>query len=478
MTTSTSWPERLIPLAWVAGEAALCWVWCAALLGATTDPVVHLPFLGLLVGAAVAVLAGVGLRASIGPAVVRVAALASAGVLGAAAWAVLLRWWVGSGEAATVAAVVVATLVWGRGLWLGATRPTRRHAVRSAVLSSALFVVAVINIGFGLFDFRVGTVATGAMVVLFVTTTTLTLSALRQRELAVAHTGAADDGAGTRPLVVLALPLAALVAGALLVTAVGWAAAGPTSRAVGAAGSRASDVVGGWFDDGTPAAPTTTAPPVVGPSPDDASSPGRIQVPGVLVLIAFMAVAAAGLVVGTAALRHLPLFSRLGRVRGGPRPEPEPEAAEERATVFSWRHLLDQLRAGLATRRGRRRARRHRHGGPADVAPVLPVEAVRLRFREVLVAMRAAGRGRTRTETADELAAREGGRLDVGPARALERLAGLYDEVRYGPDHVDGDPGDEAARAAVAVLEALDDTAAGRGPAPGVGARPSPGRGA
>jgi hypothetical protein len=107
-----------------------------------------------------------------------------------------------------------------------------------------------------------------------------------------------------------------------------------------------------------------------------------------------------------------------------------------RDSVFSWRHLGAQLWGTvLALLRRLRRRRSTRQSLEAAQIPAVDRashETVRDAYRRMLLAARAAGRGRDLAETTRELE----GRLVRGPvasqAGALADLTAVYDAVRYG----------------------------------------------
>ena len=144
--------------------------------------------------------------------------------------------------------------------------------------------------------------------------------------------------------------------------------------------------------------------------------------------------------VGIPALRA---FLRRRRPR---RAQATPLLDEERDSVFSWSHLLDQLIGVLRRWLGG-------HVGDAQMAgatrPDLagePLRSVRSHYRQVLLAARLAGHPRRIFETPLELDSRLAPLTDDAAARALANLTGLYDAVRYG-GHLE--TSDEVATAAV-----------------------------
>jgi TRAP-type C4-dicarboxylate transport system permease small subunit len=118
---------------------------------------------------------------------------------------------------------------------------------------------------------------------------------------------------------------------------------------------------------------------------------------------------------------------------------------EEKDSLFSWSHLLDQLLGVL------RRWLGGRAGGAAEMAGTTTrdsdgrgPDSVRSHYRQVLLAARAAGHPRRAFETPLELDSRLEPFADEGAARALSNLTNLYDVVRYG-GHLE--TGEEIARA-------------------------------
>jgi hypothetical protein len=154
-------------------------------------------------------------------------------------------------------------------------------------------------------------------------------------------------------------------------------------------------------------------------------TPAWISVLGVVLAVAILAV----LVV--VAFRAFRAFLRRRRPR---KPQATPLLEEERDSVFSWSHLLDQLLGVLRRWFGARGA------GDAEIAgPVRPEIAggegrgsVRSHYRHVLVSARLAGHPRRVFETPLELDSRLAPLTDEAASRALSNLTDLYDAVRYG----------------------------------------------
>jgi TRAP-type C4-dicarboxylate transport system permease small subunit len=147
-------------------------------------------------------------------------------------------------------------------------------------------------------------------------------------------------------------------------------------------------------------------------------------------------------VLAVVAFRALRALLRRRRPR---RAQVAPLLDEEKDSLFSWSHLLDQLLGVL------RRWLGGGAGGASEMAGTTKRDpggaglgSVRSHYRQVLVAARAAGHPRHAFETPLELDSRLEPLADEGAARALSNLTNLYDVVRYG-GHLE--TSDEVARA-------------------------------
>jgi hypothetical protein len=147
-------------------------------------------------------------------------------------------------------------------------------------------------------------------------------------------------------------------------------------------------------------------------------------------------------VLAVVAFRALRALLRRRRPR---RAQVAPLLDEEKDSLFSWSHLLDQLLGML------RRWFGGRIDGESEMAGTMKRDpdgaglgSVRSHYRQVLVAARAAGHPRRAFETPLELDSRLEPLTDEGAGRALFNLTNLYDVVRYG-GHLE--TSDEVARA-------------------------------
>ncbi len=449
----------------------------------STGPQVRLPLLGFAIPAALAVAVTAATarlrwrwwqRALLVVAIVVVGVALTAGALaqlsvGGSLGRVAVRPWSSHGHRAAVVAAgawFVASLVWARGTWLGTTRLSFSHAAWSAGLSALAFL--------GIFigraphhdvSFRA---TTGDAVALFFLCFLLTGAALlliRQREIEEEFVYSASaspaPGPGLGWLAVLAAPLV-VVAGLALVVAVGG---GPFVRVVGRVAVVVARAVGRvvvafWrlLPRGSPSRPVTGR---VGHGRTTTPVPSRLAHPAVAHGLHVPTVV--GLVVGAlgaalviwAVLRYVLPYIGLGRRGEAARSD----VVEERDSVFTWAHLLAQVRLAVYRLRTRARSWRRAWGvvapsaggtgnGPASGPD--PLEGIRGEYRRVLLAARQAGTPRVPTETTLEFARRlaealcpDGPDRPDGPGRRsepLDTLTSLYQRVRYG----DARPGESA----------------------------------
>jgi hypothetical protein len=153
------------------------------------------------------------------------------------------------------------------------------------------------------------------------------------------------------------------------------------------------------------------------------------------------------------------------------------EVDEERDSVFSWSHLIQQLHLALRRLLGRLRALWRRGEGAHDIMPGSgpggnrfdPFEDIRAAYRGVLLMARRAKSPRAPAETAREFERRLSGAFttspDDGSAASLHVLTSLYQRVRYGHDHLSEHElasGQAAADAVIAQLEHLASTGPNR----------------
>lgn len=483
-TTSTSPAERrsahdaVVAVVRSGAESSCGWLWAAVVASSAPQHGFGVTFPAIAVAAAGAALLGwwartlrrSGRAARAG----WFAALVATGLVGAVATAfalvrlggatlgpaALARPWslVAPADRFTAGlALGVGALAWGRGLWLGAQLTTTRRVARSTVVGALALGIAVLNASLGVPGFDVGTTATGAATVGFFLCATLALALVHQRDLEQTVLGQVSERPGGVWLSVLAVPLGLVAGASLVVVLVGLLVAGPVADATGAVLSAVRRAVvavaeglGGAVNGDEP---TTTVAPTA--PADPAEAPSRLLLPGVIVTVLVAAAVAVGLWRLVRALRHLPLFQGVSG-RGIDVPADRREDLEESSSVFSWGHLLDQLRAWLARCFSRGRRRTEDAPSPVVEGGARPEDPVRRAYYEVLVAARDAGLARTPVETPDELARRLTPELAPGAATALDTLTVSYGLVRYGerPAGAEGAPGGEGAAAAAAIVEA------------------------
>ena len=331
------------------------------------------------------------------------------------AWAVGARWWPGpvlggsrGGHLGGVAAGVgwaAAILAWGRGTWLatacsvvspgGVVGGARRTAVFLAVFAGR-------SDHHGL-TFLASTADAGWALLVFFPVAGTALALVRQRDLEEEVLSRPAEPPGLAWLLVLGVPMvavavAAVVAGFLL---------GAGAPAAGRVISGAARAVWDGIDAGarwiwslrprtgrTPPAPRHLTLPSRAPALPGAHRGGLhipITIPSAVwaVLIALVLVVMAYVVIRDV----LPL--RRSTIRFAQQEAPD----EERSSLFSWRHLLLQLRTSLA-RLARALSPRRRATAPALPLPATPLgerpldgrdlPGVRAAYRSVLVAAHSA----------------------------------------------------------------------------------------
>ncbi len=365
------------------------------------------------------------------------------------AWRVASHPWSSQGHRAAVAAGAawfVAIVAWTRGTWLGTIRPSFRHAAWSAGLSAIAFI--------GIFigraphrdeSFRATTGDAGALFVVFFLLTGTALMLIRQREIEREVLYGSSAGPGLRWLGVLAVPLA-LIAGVSLLVAVGG---GPLARLVGRAAvgvvkgirwifTELGHLVPGGGRRRQPAQkpflPAHTRPPV-------ARRPLRLS--GDVPIVVWEIVGALSIAaVIWLALRYL----RPRRLRRSH--DESSDVDEERDSIFTWSHLIAQLRLTLLGLLDhlRRLWRRHEtaHGPTPQVEVGVhrlgPFEDIRATYRRVLVVARQRESPRGAAETAWEFERRLSHDFDAGgesdASLSLHDLTTLYQRVRYGDDRL------------------------------------------
>jgi hypothetical protein len=477
----------VVPACLAVGEAT----WVSLLVSSSWNSGhgqhVHLPFLGFAIPAVAAVatiaptarlrrrwwqraliIAGI----AVAGAAVTAGCLSELSVAGSV-WRVAVQPWSSQGHHTAVvagAAWFVAIVAWTRGTWLGTVRPSFRHAAWSTGLSAIAFI--------GIFagraphrdiSFRATTNDAGALLLVFFLLTGTVLALIRQREIEKEVLYGTSAGPGFRWLGVLAVPLA-FIAGLSLLVAVGG---GPLVRLAGRAARVVIRAIGWvlaklWHLVPRSGQGRTAQQPhrlVNAPSPG-AQPPLRhaANVPMVAwEVIGALSVAA----VIWLALRYLrPHLLRRSQ-------DSSPEVDEERDSIFTWSHLIEQFQLALLRLLARFRRRWHRNEAVHDTTPGFgpgevwldTIEDIRAAYRRVLVVARQAESPRAAAETAHEFERRLSHAFYTSPdndsSASLHVLTSLYQRVRYGDsclnDH-ELESGQAAADAVIAQLEGLPST--------------------
>lgn len=380
---------------------------------------------------ALVVVGGAGLSAGL------VASLSAPGVTWAAA---LHPWALPAHGALAVRAVrwawAVSVLAWLRGAWVAVSPPTLRHSAASLVLGGIVFVVVFGHQaagGSGRFDQATSAAAWLLFVYFPVGVTAAAWAQERDVERQVLRRVAgASSGAWLATLVV---PLALVALVALLVGGAG-SVVGPGAthvlRAIGAVLGAAGDWVFSHLPrivvhPGQHRAPITPGQTSLHRLPKRATSAHPTPL-GIAVecVVGAALLAAAG-------------FGARALVRWARRHRPEAVVDDERESVFTWSHLGEQLRRLLVVllnaiaRRPRRRPAPVLNEARDSTSDPLPGDPVRVSYRRLLLASRAAGRGRAPAETPRELAARLSSLpvMERLGSSALASLTAAYEDVRY-----------------------------------------------
>lgn len=418
-------------VALVLAEAA----WCSLLLDAvangtagTSRPAVALPFGAVALAAVVAVALAAVVRRRVWALVAAVAGAALTAELvagltpGVAMWAaptsaVAVR--------ATTWAAVVAVLAWARGFWLGRVPPSEAQAATSVVIGWLVTLSILIqrsDTHDAAFT-RATSDAGWLLLVLFLAgLTAVGWAHLRSLERALARPS--GTGPGGAWLVVTGVPL-------VVVAAVAFLLGGAATSVVPALTGVIRDLGGAFFAAGTwffshllNFSPPHVTPHSVTPAGGIPYGLGRAPTHRSVLLEVLAAVPE--VIAGLAVLLLLGWFVRflVHRLRRRVRPE---RAREERTSLFSWRHLLAQLRAMLSRRSPAPVVSDAGALAPEADRTVEALDPVRAAYRRFLVAAHEATVGREDTETPRELA----GRLELD-RDALGSLTGAYERTRYG----------------------------------------------
>ncbi len=485
---SSSWVHSLVvPAVLAVIEAAWLSAWIGAAARLAPGVPADTPFLSLAVPA-IAVTSVAALSRRIGfprwtrPALLALVALVLAALTAGTLAALYLHgalvtsgfepWAAPAGlaSAGTALAWFLASLLVARGAWLGWAEPSVRAVATSLVVS---------GVGFGLFlvvaaidrrDARLhAAAAPAALLLVCCFPAAIAVAALvREREVERWGLGGAHNRPGLEWLAALMAPMAVVVVAAVVLALV----VGPSAPLIGRAlRAGAHDVAAlfDWLARELSHAGTAKQRPLQASTGRPGLPPRavvHVSIPGWARLAALAVAAVVGAAVVAVLLRALfPLWLRLRRIS-----LPVPGSrADESDSLFSWSHLLAQLRAALAAFFSRFRRTRsgpppaaggwaERAAGPADV---------RAHYRSMLTAARAVGQGRAGSETPLELERRLAAGRAAPVAGSLRQLTELYDTVRYGEQP----PGDAelvvAAGSASKVVEALRAPLADGGGQPG-----------
>jgi hypothetical protein len=446
--------DRVIAPALLASiEAAWVSIWIAALWYISPGERVDVPFAAIAIVATIAIalvsLAGVlvahdRLRFLLRVVLAIVVGTMSAGVIGVAylhgsfLTFGLHPWTVPAGPESSEAAAgwFVAAIAVARGSWLGSVELGRRHVVNSLIAATSAFVVFFLVAVTHRSEVAYAGEVRAAEVLLLVcfpfAIALLAVVSERERERnalrnRLSRPTVAWLGAVLVPMVVVAGIAVALALGVRpLIPLV----AGVLRRA----GLWVLDVLDDIlsFIGSLVHLPARTQTHVIVRSggvshlrAGSSRTPAWISVLGVILAVALL-----GLLL-VVALRAIRAFLRRRRPR---KAQTTPLLDEERDSVFSWSHLLDQLLGVLRRLLGGRAAADTEMRGAisAELAGGEGRRSVRSHYRQVLAAARIAGYPRRVFETPLELDSRLAPLTDEVAARALSNLTDLYDSVRYG----------------------------------------------
>jgi hypothetical protein len=464
---SWSWLYNVaVPVLLAGMEAAWASAWISALAHVAPGTRTDLPFLALALPAAFAAAVSGGSarlpwrswrRTAVVAPVVAVGAAVSAGIIGTlylhgAFGALSTHPWTvpaGTGSAGASLAWFVAALAWGRGTWLAWEEPGVARTLFSVVLSALaftlFFLAGVIHHHEASFRRELGPAA--VLLVVFFPVAVSVLAVVNERDLE----GRVLPQRRSRPtlawLVAVLAPML-VVALAAVVVALGVRPLAPVvGRVLRAGALRAASVLVALARWLARAFHTTTTghSHVLGRSgPPVHQAQLTIHVPAWI-----WAVAAAIGGLGGALVLLLVLWA-LSRIRLGSLRQPRrvvPSRDEQRDSVFTWEHLVDQVLAALRRLFHHRLQRRLRHRRNRPEAPVQSdrptFEAfaadptVRHHYRRVLAAAATAGLGRAASETVGELESRLSpvtSATDPPVEGALRRITDRYERARYGEE--------------------------------------------
>jgi hypothetical protein len=383
-------------------------------------------------------------------------------------WRVAVDPWDSQGHRAAVvagAAWFVAIVVWTRGTWLGTVRPSFRQAAWSASLSAIAFI--------GIFvgraprrdvSFRVATSDAGALLLVFFLLTGTVLALIRQREIEREVLYGSSAGPGFQWLGVLAVPLALIAGFSLLVAAGG----GPLVRLAGRAVLVVVRAIG-WvlaklrhLVPGSGHGRTAQQPVRLFHVPSPNAHPPLRHAGDVPIVVWEILGALIVAVVIWFALRYF----RAHRLRLSH--DGSADVDEERDSVFTWSHLMEQLQLALLRLLARlRRPWRRKQVAPGTTLGFGPgavwldsFEGIRAAYRRVLIVARQTESPRAAAETAREFERRLSHAFDSSsdedPSASLHFLTSLYQRVRYGDARLSTrelESGQAAADVVIAQLE-------------------------
>lgn len=400
-------------------------------------------------------------RLAVAAAVVAGAALSAGWIAGLSApgatWVVAFHPWTLPAHAAVAGRAArwgwaVAVLAWARGASLAVSPPSLRHGATSLVAGAAVFLVVFAHqAAAGSEAFTRATGAAGWLLFVFFPLGVTAAAWAQQQDVerrALRRSGRVPNGVW---LAVLTLPLALVAFVAFLVGGAGTVVGPAVARVVRAIGA-VLGAAGDWIFSHLPQIaihPGRRLPPTLGRIPlghhhERLASSSHPSALGIAILCVVGALAVVMIALGLRAVvrwvrRHLRHRTDVG-------------VEEERGSVFTWAHLVTQLRRALVGlwrhlaalfRRGR--GTPAPLGAPGSVSEGSETDPVRAAYRGLLSAARAAGRGRAPDETPRELSARlssEAGIGDLGTTR-LRSLTAAYERVRY----AGADPAELAQRA-------------------------------
>jgi hypothetical protein len=424
--------------------------WGSLLLDASANgtagpgrPAVHLPFLAFAVAGVVAVLLAATLRRWLRALLAAAVAAALTAELVAGLTPGVALWAAPTAQTAvraTTWAAIVAVLVWTRGTWLGLVPPSETQAAISMMIGW----LVVFSILIGRADhpspaFAHATSDAGWLLLVFFLSAFIAVGWAHAHTLERAATGRVGAGPGGAWLAVIAVPL-------VIVAAVAFLLGGAATSVVPALAGVARDLGGALSSMGTWVfTHLFNFVPHIRPHPLNAPGGGAAPTLGKHthtsnVIVEILA-AVPEVIAGVAVLVLLGLLTRfiVQRIRRRmslKRPD------EVRTSLFSWAHLMSQVRGALA--RLRLRLRRRRPEGDVEVetpsavlGPTPQLGPVRAAYRRFLLAAHAATVGRDSAETPRELAERleqRRQRLELGPnldPGHLGVLTGAYERARY-----------------------------------------------